>query len=164
MFRWITKLINATPSEELDGIQLDLSQPYWELDGKINFLQLLIALEDLLPEGSILYFEGGSRDKRLLEFFNTHAIPEQTHIAVGTIWPKPVYFHVPATPKILKELANLSVQFAEFELAWHFHVYHDGRVLLQWHDAFTIPMLVSADIPEDRVKNFSLVLSMSMTK
>ena len=58
----------------------------------------------------------------------------------------------PATPEALTALARIMRNHAEPELAVHFHVYRDDVVLIEWHDAFCQPMLVSGDIPEERVK------------
>ena len=161
---WLGKIFGATPREELDGIRLDIDQPFWEIDGKTDFPHVLRAFVNLLPARSIMYFEGGSPNNELLDFFAMRAIPEQTHVAVGTLWPRPVYYHVPATLKNLQELADLSEHYAEPELAEHFHVYRDDKVLLEWHDAFDQPMLLSGDIPEGKVTSFARTLSMRMTK
>ncbi len=160
---WLGKLFNATPKEKLNGIRLDTSRPYWEVKGKTTFASLLRALGDFLPEGCILYFEGGSRDRKLLEFFNAHATSEQTHVAIGILWPSPVYYHVPATPQNLAELARLAESHAEPELAVNFHVYRDGKVLLQWHDAFSGPMLLDGEIPESKVQALASALGMKHT-
>jgi hypothetical protein len=158
---WLGRIFNATPKEELDGIQMDTAHPFWEVEGKTTFAVFLGALAEFLPDESILYFEGGSPDRKLLEFFNAHAIPEQVHVAVATLWPRPVYYHVPATPQNLAKLARLSESHAEPELAVHFHVHQGGKVLLQWHDAFSDPMLLDENIPEDQVKSFAEALGMT---
>ncbi|MBI5394181.1 MAG: hypothetical protein HZA91_02670 [Verrucomicrobia bacterium] len=161
---WLSKLLGATPKEELDGINLDTHRVFWELDGKTDFPNLFRALADFLPDGSVLYFEGGSPKNELLAFLNAHAIPEETHVAVSVLWPKPVYYHIPATRKNLARLAELSEHCAAPELGVHFHVYCENKILLEWHDAFGQPMLLSGDIPEDKVINFAQVLSMKTTK
>lgn len=158
---WLGRLFNATPKEELDGIRMDTTSPFWEVEGKTTFAPLLRALADFLPGGRILYFEGGFPDRKLLDFFDAHAIPEQTHVAVATLWPRPAYYHVPATPQNLAELAVLAESHAEPELAVHFHAYRDGKVLLEWHDAFGQPMLLAGSIPEERVKSFAEALGMT---
>lgn len=157
---WLGKLLKATPKEELDGIRLDTSRPYWEIEGKTTFSAVLRALGNFLAEGSILYFEGGSPDHKLLDFFNAHAIPEQAHVAVGILWPRPVYYHVPATPQNLAELELLAESHAEPELAVHFHVYRGDKVVLQWHDAFSDPMLLDGETPEDKVRAFASAVGM----
>ena len=161
---WLSRLLGATPREELKGIRIDPGRPYWELDGKTDFPRLLHALADFLPEGSILYFEAGSPNTELREFFSAHAVPEQTHVAVGTLWPRPAHYHVPATPQNLSELAELSEHCAEPELAIHFHAYHQEKVLLEWHDAFAQPMLLAGDLPEDKVMGLARALSMKTTR
>jgi hypothetical protein len=158
---WLSKLFNATPKEELEGIRMDYAQPLWEVSGETTFAALLRALADFLPDGSILYFEGGSPDRELLAFFNAHAIPEETHVAVGTVWPRPVYYHVPATPQNLSDLSVLAESHAEPELAIHFHAYREGKVLLEWHDAFSQEMLLYGSFPEERVKAFAEALKMT---
>jgi hypothetical protein len=159
---WLARLFGATPREDLSGIHLDTTQSFWELDGQTDFPRLLRALSDFLPDGCILYFEGGSPDKGLLEFFNTRGIPEQSHVAVGTIWPKPSCFHVPATRQNLFELAALAESRAEPEVAVHFHVYRDAEVLLEWYDVFYQPMCLSAEFPEHVVRALGDVLSMTL--
>ena len=158
---WLSRLFGATPKEELDGIRLNTQEPYWELEGKTDFPLLLRALADLVPDDSMLYFEGGSPEGELLDFFNAKAVPEQTHVAVGTLWPRPRCYHVPATAQNLTDLADIAESCAWPELAVHFHVYRGDRVLLEWHDVFGQPMLLSGAIPEDKVRAFSVVLGMT---
>ena len=152
---WLGRLFGAVPKEEMEGIRLDTAGSYWEIDGLKTFVELFNALQDWLPEGTVLYFEGGSPDAEIDDFIATYSIPEQTHVAMGTIWPRPKVFHVPATAIILTELARIMEHHAEPELAIHFHVYRDSSVLLEWHDAFSQPMLLSGAIPEEQVKVFA---------
>ena len=149
---WISKLFGAVPREQWEGIHLDLTQSYWEVDGPKTFLELFNALQGWLPEGAILYFEGGSPDTEINDFMATYSVQEQAHVAMGTIWPRPKAFHVPAKLTVLAELARIMEHHAEPELAVHFHVYHNNLVLLEWHDAFSQPLLISGTIPEEQVK------------
>jgi len=150
--RWIRKLLGAVPKEEMDGIRLDTKRPYWEVDGPRTFTELFRALEGWLPEGAVLYFEGGSPDPAISAFMSENAVQEQAHIAMGTIWPRPKVFHVPSTPIVLNKLAAMMENHAEHELAVHFHVYRGRTVLLEWHDVFLQPMLISGEIPEERIR------------
>ncbi len=158
------KLIRATPKEELKGISLDLNQPFWELEGKTDFPSLLRALSRFLPDGCVLYFEGGSPRGKLLEFIESHRIEEQTHVAIGTLWPRPRRCHIPATNRNIRELASLAEHVAEPELAIHFHVYRNGEILLEWHDAFTQPMLLSGSLKEEKIGTLAKDLKMKITK
>ena len=152
---WLSRLFGAVPKEEMKGIRLDTTGPYWEINGPKTFVELFNALQDLLPEGAILYFEDGCRDAEIDDFLNKQSIPEVSHVAMGTIWPRPKVFHLPATTSILTELSKIMKHHAEPELAIHFHVYLNDSILLEWHDAFSQSMLMSEAIPEEKVKVFA---------
>ena len=151
---FLTKFFGAVPWEERHGIHLDTMKPFWEVDGKFDFPTLLRCLRGLLPERSILYFEDGSPDGSLAEFLRAHSVPEHAHLANGTIRPRPAIYHLPATPDVLVRLADEMECRATPELAIHFHVYCDQVVLLEWHDAFFQPMLLSGGLQEQQVKEF----------
>ena len=133
-----------------DGIRLDVTRPFWEASGEADFPTLLAALPDLLPADCVLYFEGGSPGGELLKFLRERGIPERAHVACATIWPKPTVFHLPVTPETISRLGELTRSCASPELAIQFHVYRDQSVLLEWHDAFTQPMLLSGELPPAR--------------
>jgi hypothetical protein len=157
----VARVLGAVPPEERDGIRLDTTQPYWEVSGETDFLSLFEALPDFLPEDSVLYFEGGAPRGELLEFLEAQKVPERAHVAYGTIWPRPRVFHLPATRHTMKRLAEMMQSRGPWELAIHFHVYRGHCVLLQWHDAFAEPMLLSGELPEEKVKAFAERLGMS---
>ena len=152
---WLRKLLGASSKEELKGAHLDYNRQYWEIGGPKTFSALFSALVGWLPEGSILYFEDGYPDAEIEEFMRQCSIPEQTHIAFGTIWPRPKAYHVPATNELLDTLIKIMEHHAEPELAVHFHVYRHDTVLIEWHDAFDGGMLLSGDFPEEHVKEFA---------
>jgi hypothetical protein len=157
---WLAKIFRAVP--ESSGIRLNLDQPFWGVWGMTDFPNLLRALMNLLPEDSILYFEAGHPDKWLKDFLVARAIQEQVHIVRGTSWPRPLIFHIPATQQNIIALAQESEDYNSIELAIHFLVYHHGRVLLEWYDAFfdDQPMLLSGKFLEDKIRAFSAALSM----
>lgn len=152
---WISKLFGAVPKKEMEGIHLDVTQPYWEVDGPKTFQELFNALQGWLPKGVILYFEGGSPDAEINDFMAKYSVQEKAHVAMGTIWPRPKIFHVLAEPAILTELSKIMEHHAEPELAIHFHAYKNNFVLLEWYDAFSLPILMNGSISEEQVKNFA---------
>ncbi len=91
-------------------------------------------------------------------------MPAVAKVAYGTIWPKPSVFHLPATPEILQRLADITKSFATPEVASHFHVYRNQVVLLQCHDVFSLPLLLSGEFAEERVKAFAERLQMTSTR
>jgi len=156
----IAKILGAVPRDEQNGISLNLNEPFWELAGETTFPCLLSELPPLLPPDSILYFEGDSPPENLQVFLAKASIPEVSHIAFGTIWPRPQTYHVPASIENLSQLAKIMETKSYPELAIHFHIYVAGKVLLEWHDAFTQPMLLCNSLTEEAVQKFSQVIGM----
>jgi len=150
----LSGLLGWVPKEERRGIQLDVHAPQWEVCSPKEFPAFLRALVDLVPHGAMAYLEGGSPPEHLESFLKERGVPEVSRVAMGTIWPRPRVYHLPATPDNLRELADIAEHCAEPEVAIHFHIYKDGKVLLQWFDAFADPMFISKEIPEDRVRAF----------
>jgi len=155
------KIFRIVPRDEMNGIHLNLAIPFWEVSGNTDFPHLFSALSDLLPPDCILYFEDGSPSGQLAQFLHEHGVPERTHVAYGTIWPRPAVYHVPATPESISRLSELMSSNAYPELAIHFHVYRAQTVLLEWHDAFDQPMLLSAEFLEPQVTAFTENLKMT---
>jgi hypothetical protein len=158
---WLSRLLNFVPKEEQEGIHLNLGIPVWKVSSPKDFPSFLRALIDLIPESSIAYIEGGTPPRELRAFLKERSVSEISHIEMGTIWPRPEVFHLPATPCNLSDLADIAQKCAGPEVAIHFHVYNNNKVLLQWFDAFFDPMFISKEIPEDKVKEFCTELSIT---
>jgi hypothetical protein len=152
---FLRKIFRAVPKEEMKGIHINTDELFYELDGPEDFVEMFNALIGWIPQDAILYFEDGSPDKEIDKFMTANSIPEVSHLAMGTIWPRPKVYHVPATEKILHNLAMIMEHHATPELAIHFHIYCKDKVLLEWHDAFSQPLLMSGCIPEEKVKVFA---------
>jgi hypothetical protein len=159
--RWPAEWWKMASKKADDGIHLDVAEPCWEMHGPEAFGELLNALAGWIPQDAILYFEGGSPDAEISTFLAAHAVPEESHVNLGTLWPRPKVFHVPARRAILVELAAIMEHHAGPELAIHFHIYRNGSVLLEWYDAFWLPMFLSGAIPEEDVKVFAAKLGRS---
>lgn len=161
---FLAKLFNATPREQLKGISLG-ENAYWEVSPVRDFPSLLEMFPRILPQGAILYLEGGTPPKEISAFLNSHCVPEETHLAIGTIWPKPQAFHLPATSENLAELAKLARQCPAMQIAVHLHVYCQRKVLLEWYDAFwKDPFYLSEVVVEGRLKDFCSSLSLTYKK
>lgn len=156
---FLNKLFNVVPKEERKGIYLDYKTPQWKVSRAKDLPAFLRSLVDLLPQDSILYLEGGSPSGKLRQFLDENSIPERAHVAMGIIWPRPLVFHVPATKENIVNLADIAEHCAGPEVAMHFHVYCDGKVILRWHDAFSDPFYISKQIPEEKTKAFCDKLS-----
>jgi hypothetical protein len=111
------------------------------------------ALCDLFPSGSILYLEGGSPPATVRSYLLDRQAAERCQVELGTIWPRPLQFHMPMTKENLMALADLAEGCAAPEIAVHVHVYLEGRVLLEWYDAFFgDPLYVSTAVGEEVVQ------------
>ena len=156
----LTKIIGAVSKEEREGISMG-SAACWGVSGikSESLPQFLCALPSLLPAGSTLYLEGTSPSAReVIAFCETHAAERISKIALGTIWPKPKIFHLSMVPEVAQELAALTEHHAIPEICDHLHAYKDGRVLLQWHDAFDEKLLIAQDVAEEKVADFCRLL------
>jgi hypothetical protein len=162
-FHWFlgTMFYYGVLKKEPTGIRPDYHIPHWEVSCPKDYSCFFGALIDLIPHGAIAYFEGSHPRKELETFFADHSVPEVSHVAAGIIWPRSQKYHVPATRDNLSTLAKIAQNYAEPVVAIHFHVYKDKRVLLEWHDAFSDPMLISKEIPEDKIKAFCDKLSVT---
>jgi hypothetical protein len=118
---------------------------------------VLRGLEGWVEDDAVLYFEDGRLDGEIESFMAANAVAGRAHIALGTLWPRPKVFHVPAKGNI-RRLAEIVERHAEPELAVHFHVYREGTLLVEWYDAFLDPMRVNRAVPEERVKALASAL------
>ena len=103
---------------------------------------------EFLPLSTYLCFEGTSVAPDVRALLEANAVAPAMNITRGTLWPEPNVFHVLATERLLRTLATLARHLAEPEICDHFHAYKDGRLVLQWYDAFSDPLLVNETVVE----------------
>ena len=156
---WLSRLFGCVPAAEREGVELQ--GPCWELSGPRDASAFFRALADLVPPGSILFIEVVYRAADIRAYLSERSAARTTRVAMGTIWPRPAVFHMEITPENLEGLASLADQHAEPELADHLHVYHGDAVVVQWYDAFSAPLFVSKDTPEEKVREFCVRLGIS---
>lgn len=153
----LAKICGAVPAEARDGIRL-ASGASWEVSAIRDLPQFLRALPALLPSGAVLYLEDVSAQD-VIAFLAAKSAKGTSKVALGTIWPRPNFFHLEVTETNMMELAELSERHATPEVCIHLHAYKDSRVVLEWHDAFTQPLLLACDILENRVAEFCRLLN-----
>lgn len=157
---WVARLFDAVPSKEMAGAQLE--GPYWEVSHRgVDQAEFFRRIPTLVPAGSILVLEGGSPSAPLLKFLREHAVPPDTKVARGTIWPRAEVVHLPASHQVLQQLADHAERSAYPEICTHLHVVSAGRVVLQWYDAFATPCYASKELPAQRVETFCAELRTS---
>ncbi len=154
------------PKKKCPWIFLNNAASNWELEcPKQDMKAFLVELEYLIPEGSVLYLEGSSvLPKNLKTFLEENTLRDKPKIPKGTLWPKPIYFHIPIANTKIKELANLTKNLPTFQVAVHIHIYKNDKLLIQWYDAFSDPIFISLDLPEDKIKTFCNKLNINYKK
>ena len=157
---WLARLVHAVPSEEMVGAQLE--GPFWEVRHRgVDHAEFLRKIPELVAEGSVLILEGGSPSSQLQGFLREHAIAPSTKVARGTVWPRAAIVHLPASAQVLRGLADHAEHCAYPEICTHLHVHSNGRVVVQWYDAFAAPCYVSKELPAERLETFCAELQTS---
>jgi len=126
----------------------------WEVAGIRSAEKFFSALTQVLPLPVNLCFEGTSISPDVRTLFASSTVAATLQIPPGTIWPKPSVFHVLATQHLIHELAGLAGRHVGPEVCDHFHAYNNGRGLMQWYDAFDLPLLIDESIAEASVQIF----------
>jgi hypothetical protein len=150
---FLSRMFNYVPAKERKGIHLD-EKNCWVVSGVKSLSDFLRAIYYLVPMGSVLYLEDGNTPTKLRSFLEQRNARNISKVEMGTIWPRPECFHIEITKENIEGLAEFAENYAECEVAIHLHVYKDGKMLLQWYDAFFDPLLVSVEIPEEKIQAF----------
>ena len=153
----LSRLFGAVSKADRQGVRLQDPEP-WEVSPTRDVQRFLRALPLLAPEGAVVYFEG-TGEKHVGEFLSRISVPAPVPVAVGTIWPTPDRHHVMLTAQSMDELATFLEERPAGYFCTHCHVYRDGSVLLEWHDAFIDdPMRISHTVPPEVVQAFAQAL------
>jgi hypothetical protein len=126
----------------------------WEVTGIRSAQDFFSGLTGLLPLPVRFCFEGAGISSDIEALFAASAVSPILQIPRGTIWPKPKQFHVLATEQFVRELADLTAKHVQPEICDHFHAYNDNHGLMQWYDAFDLPLLVHESVTEANLQPF----------
>ena len=155
-FTWIT--------ERFIPKGASLYGPAWEVSAPKDIPHFIRSIANLCDD-AIMYLETSTCQKDVATILKQISIDPQLDVARGTIWPKPISYHVPASTDNIEKVAALFESHSKFEVCCHFHVYWNGNIILEWHDAFfDDPFLVSKSVQEDRVKNFASEIGSSISE
>jgi hypothetical protein len=159
---FLARLFGAVPRDERKGIQLTDSDP-WRVSPTKDVESFLRALPTLVPDGAVVYFED-TAEPHVGRYLQRVSVPPVSHVAVGTIWPRPDSYHVPMTSDSMAALSTFLEQNPAGYFCSHCHVYRDGVVLLEWYDAFMdVPMYISRTVGDDAVAQFANVIGASVS-
>ena len=85
------------------GIRLGEAEP-WRVSPTKDVELFVRTLPVLVPEGSLAYFEG-TGESHVAKYLSEVSVPAQMQVALGTIWPRPDYYHVPVSQESMEALA-----------------------------------------------------------
>jgi hypothetical protein len=71
---------------------------------------------------------------------------------------------VRATKQFIHQLVALAGKHSEPEICDHFHAYNDSHGLMQWYDAFDLPLLVGESIAEGNLQGFCCKLGVQYAR
>ncbi len=141
-----------------DGIDLDSPQR-WVVEGLQEPIAFFQHLDQLIPGDSILYFEVAEPATEVAEFYEANRARRGAVCVVrDMVFPVPEIFHVQMQQGVIEGLVNLLARRSRESCFAHVKAYHEGQLLIAFHDAFDgSSMLVSDRIPGERVQAFCTV-------
>jgi hypothetical protein len=153
----LSRLFGWVPAADRVGIRLE-EPDSWEMPGTKDVERFLRALPLLTPAGAFAYFEG-TGESHVAEYLRAISVPAPVRVSLGTIWPRPDWYHVPIDARTMKSLASFLEKRPTGHFCTHCHVHDGASILLEWHDAFgTDPMFVSRKVGEENVSSFAAAL------
>ena len=136
-----------------------MARQCWKVSGVRKATGFFRAITLLVPDATHMFLEGSPGPD--VEALLTNAADGSDYkAAVGTLWSWPQKeqrFSVRASPELFALLSNLASHHAEPEVCSHVHFYRGDEALVQWFDAFSVPLLVSKSVPRERVEQFASV-------
>jgi hypothetical protein len=136
-----------------EGIDLN-AEFCWVVSGVRQPEPFFRSLSLLLPQNSVLYFEGCSIGSDVSAFYESHRAPNAVAVCRDTIFPFPDSFHVGFSPEVATRLCELATNRASNELFDHIKAYRAGSMLFTFHDAFENDLLISGLIEELALAEF----------
>lgn len=136
------------------GIDLD-SQDLWVVEGVLDPVAFFHHLALLVPEDSILYFEGCGIVPEAARFYKANRARNEVSVARDTLFPVPKVFHISMGPRVIEGLLELLNSNSRQGCFDHLKAYRDGKLVFAFHDAFDgSDLLVSGDISTERIESF----------
>lgn len=127
----------------------------WEISLPTDPAVFLRKLPVLFPNDCFVYFEG-TTDRAFAKWLKIKSVQTPSKVGLGTIVPKPDYYHIPLEPELLAEAADIVDDRGISFPSVHVHVHDATEVLLYWHDAFCDdPMLLAKSVSSDRILEFA---------
>jgi hypothetical protein len=129
----------------------------WKVSGITTAGKFFRAVSLLVPDATHMLLEGSPHPE--IEALWIDAADRADYAApVGTIWSWPQKerrFSIPASSDLFIRLADVAAVHSEDEICSHLHFYRGQEALVQWFDAFSVPLLVSKAVAREVVETFA---------
>jgi hypothetical protein len=137
-----------------DGIEID-TQFRWVVSGVKEPAPFFQSLSLLLAPDAVLYFEGCSVARDVSAFYESNKAQNPVGVVRDTLFPVSDCFHVSFSPEVVSRLCELAGSRASKELFDHMKGYRAQTLLFHFHDAFDNNLLISGQVAEPAVTEFS---------
>lgn len=147
-----------------EGIDL-ASVDRWVISGLQEPIAFFQRLNLLMPENSILYFEGCTIHTDVVRFYEGNRASLPVSVVRDTIFPVPETFHVSMTPAVIEGMIELLGRHSRAECFDHVKGYSGETLLFTFHDAFDGgDLLVSDSISENAIREFATMAGRTYTR
>jgi hypothetical protein len=151
---FLSKIFNYIPKSERQGIKLE-GDTAWEIDNRKSDASLFFRkIKHYIPEHCIIYLEGTSIRDEVSSYYASNKASNATKVDMGTIWPKPSSYQIPANSEIFDKLVYFLDNYAEPEVCDHLIIYCNSKVLVSGYDFMYPVVWLSRDFSENVVKEF----------
>jgi len=150
--------IQAAVAGRLEGLDIDTPN-HWRVSPVNDPASFFTHLGDIMPENSILFFEGTTISPPAQEFFRANRATQAVPVARDTIFPVPESFHVNYSPAICAGLSRLFQTHEYRNICNHIKGYASSALIFTLHDGFGNPLRISERVTESSVKTFAKSLS-----
>jgi hypothetical protein len=136
----------------------DLDADGWSISGVRSAERFFRAVPVLVPDVTRLYLEGAP-GPHILTIIADYVEQIPYDGPKGTLWSWPRRnrrFTLRASSSLFADLSDAAAHHAVPEICFHLHLYRKEEPLLQWFDAFDLPLWVSRSVPRERIERFCL--------
>ena len=132
-----------------------------DLGNATDFYILLQAIDEAMPEDSVLVLEGDATAPAVAHFLRAHEPADRPELVANSTGTYQV-FHLPLAGDNLHRLRVLADACAAPEVAFHLMVYRGDEVLLWAHDAGDGSLLLARSLPDETLERMRSVLGDSL--
>ena len=150
--------IDAALAGRLEGLEID-TPSHWGIAPVNDPVGFFNGLHAIMPEHSVLYFEGVHVCPEAQAFYAAHRAKNAVAVARDTIFPVPESFHLAYSTDVVAGVLKLLKTHEQFNLFNHIKGYASSALIFTLHDGFGNVLRISQRAPESAVKGFAALLA-----